>query len=214
MSFERARSPENKQIRLNQIKTVAKEQLNSMPYHKISFSGIGKALEFDRANLYKYVKSKEEIFTLILIDEMTSVIENLERVADKMVNAPLKDVADLWINVITAHPMYLEIVPLSYSILEKNTELQVLVEFNKAHMEYRKRQRNILKPLLPDFSEAELDKLLVYISSFTIGHYPKCIPSDNQKKASELAGNRYKKDFTEDMKNHMIMMINGIRMER
>ncbi len=79
MAFERARSKENKEIRLGQIKEAAITLFDKIPYHEISLSKkIGKEINFTRGNLYKYISSKEDIYIYIIIDEFKSLLEEME----------------------------------------------------------------------------------------------------------------------------------------
>lgn len=57
----RARSPEKKQERFNQIMEVTNDLFLKHSYHDITLTTIAKALNWSRGNLYKYVNTKEEI---------------------------------------------------------------------------------------------------------------------------------------------------------
>ena len=60
--FVRARSEEQKQARMAEIKAAADSLFNSVPYQEITLSTIAGKLSWTRANLYKYVTTKEEIY--------------------------------------------------------------------------------------------------------------------------------------------------------
>ena len=62
--FVRARSEEQKQARMAEIKVAADELFCSVPYQEITLSTIAGKLSWTRANLYKYVTTKEEIYLL------------------------------------------------------------------------------------------------------------------------------------------------------
>ena len=63
--FIRARSPEQKGQRLDEIKGAVRRQFAERPYHEITLTTIAEELGWSRANLYKYVTTKEEIFLLL-----------------------------------------------------------------------------------------------------------------------------------------------------
>ena len=67
MSFERARSREHKEERREEIMKAGAELLETMDYEKITLAAIADKLSFTRANLYKYVSSRDEIFLWILL---------------------------------------------------------------------------------------------------------------------------------------------------
>ena len=68
--FVRARSEEQKQARMAEIKAAADSLFNSVPYQEITLSTIAGKLSWTRANLYKYVTTKEEIYLEICSDKM------------------------------------------------------------------------------------------------------------------------------------------------
>ena len=75
--FVRARSEEQKQARMAEIKAAADELFCSVPYQEITLSTIAGKLSWTRANLYKYVTTKEEIYLEICSDKMQSYFDDL-----------------------------------------------------------------------------------------------------------------------------------------
>lgn len=60
--FVRARSAEQKEARMEEVKRAADRLFSAKPYHDITLTTIAAELSWTRANLYKYVTSKEDIF--------------------------------------------------------------------------------------------------------------------------------------------------------
>ena len=75
--FVRARSEEQKQARMAEIKAAADSLFNSVTYQEITLSTIAGKLTWTRANLYKYVTTKEEIYLEICSDKMHSYFDDL-----------------------------------------------------------------------------------------------------------------------------------------
>ena len=67
MDFIRARSGEQKRIRIEQITNVAAELYVEIGYDKVTYSEIGRKLNFTRRNLYNYFRCKEDIFLTLLL---------------------------------------------------------------------------------------------------------------------------------------------------
>ena len=59
--YIRARSEDQKEERLNQIKDATAKLFETQPFNEITLSTIAEKLGWSRANLYKYVTTKEEI---------------------------------------------------------------------------------------------------------------------------------------------------------
>lgn len=81
--FVRARSEEQKQARMAEIKAAADSLFNSVPYQEITLSTIAGKLSWTRANLYKYVTTKEEIYLEICSDKMHSYFDDLSPLSRK-----------------------------------------------------------------------------------------------------------------------------------
>ena len=65
MTWQRARSEEQKDERLRQITDAAEKLFQKKNYAEITLKDIAEQLSFTRANLYKYAKTKEEIFLMV-----------------------------------------------------------------------------------------------------------------------------------------------------
>ena len=69
--YIRARRDEHKEERLSQIKEATAELFAKCPYSEITLTTIAEKLGWSRANLYKYVTTKEEIFLEIDAEKMS-----------------------------------------------------------------------------------------------------------------------------------------------
>lgn len=68
--FIRARSSEQKEFRMSEIKNAADMLFKKHPFSDITLTTIAENLGWSRANLYKYVTTKEEIFLAIVEEKM------------------------------------------------------------------------------------------------------------------------------------------------
>lgn len=79
MDFIRARSGEQKRIRIEQITNVAAELYVEIGYDKVTYSEIGRKLNFTRRNLYNYFRCKEDIFLTLLLQDIENMVEDAEK---------------------------------------------------------------------------------------------------------------------------------------
>ena len=77
-NFTRARSSEQKEERMEEIKRAAERQFSQRTYQSITLSTIAEELSWSRANLYKYVTSKEEIFLELSADKYSRYLGGAE----------------------------------------------------------------------------------------------------------------------------------------
>lgn len=62
MPWQRARTDEQKEQRIAEILDAAARLQAQLDFDKITLAAIAKEANFTRSNLYKYFRSKEEIF--------------------------------------------------------------------------------------------------------------------------------------------------------
>lgn len=76
-NFIRARNNEQKEFRMNEIKTAADSVFGENPYSEITLTTIAQQLGWSRANLYKYFSTKEEIYLALTEDKMEKYFTSL-----------------------------------------------------------------------------------------------------------------------------------------
>lgn len=215
MSFERARNEENKKIRLEQIKTAAIKLFDEIPYHEITMAKIGNKINFTRGNLYKYVSSKEDIYLYVIIDEIVSVIDEMEEELIQKEKLDTRKLANTWANILNKHPRYLKLFSLLFTIIEQNATLETLIEFKNYLAIANNRILNIMKYNLPEFNDEEIAKLLDMSFSYIIARYPLCNPSQIQIEATKLSNYQYTfPNFVDSFTESIVFLINGIKLSK
>ena len=131
--FIRARSAEQKEQRLEEIKGAARSQFQTHPYHEITLTTIADELGWSRANLYKYVTTKEEIFLLLAGDECASYFEALLAALPEGCGLAPDVVAEVWAGIANAHQEYFRLGDLLTTIIETNVTVERLARFKSGY---------------------------------------------------------------------------------
>ncbi|MBN1624385.1 MAG: TetR family transcriptional regulator [Clostridia bacterium] len=200
MDFKRARSDEQKEIRINQISEAAIELLKIKKYEDITLAGIAENLSFTRANLYKYISSKEEIYLHIILEEIRkwkkSLDENFKDVTD-----PDKDAfASLWAELVYENKLMIETLSLLYTIFEKNVTLEKLADFKGKLFFETMGVVKLLTEIFPKFTMESAFYFLKMQLFYAMGLYPTTVECEIQKKAIKMAGVDYQTpDFTTEL---------------
>lgn len=128
--YIRARTPEQKQERLDAILAAADAVFARQPYHTITMGTIASELGWSRSNLYKYVGTKEEIFLALHSVKNRAWLNDLE---DALAGAPLPDIdfAIAWAQVTARHVPFLHCQDLLVTVIEPNVSLERLVQFKR-----------------------------------------------------------------------------------
>ena len=135
--FIRARSDEQKEQRMAEIKQAARELFEQNPYHEITLTTIADRLGWSRPSLYKYASTKEEIFLSLAQDEMNAYFQALLAALPSGCGLAAPVIAEVWAGIANAHQSYFRLGDLLFSIVETNVALKRLIEFKRAYYEHR-----------------------------------------------------------------------------
>ena len=129
--YIRARSPEQKQERMEAIMAAADALFQEHPYHQITMGTIAEKLGWSRSNLYKYAATQEEIFLELHSQKNRAWLEDL---AGSLAAAPLPptEFARIWAETTDRHGSFLRYQDIVISIIESNVTLERLTEFKRA----------------------------------------------------------------------------------
>lgn len=191
MEFERARSNEQKELRLKQIKDATMHLYNTVVYQDISMASIAKELDFTRGNLYKYYATKEEILLDVLSDRINLWHRNLDA---EMTNIPINDTKQfckIWANVTNESKDFLKLFSILFSIIERNVSMEKLTEFKKEILASNMAAANLIKEKFPDLSDEHIINFLSLQISTIAGLYPLSNPSELQQQAIKNSGYPY-----------------------
>ncbi len=122
-TFKRARSAEQKEARMEEIKQAAAELFATRPYHEITLTTIADTLTWTRANLYKYVTTKEEVFLSLAKDERDAYYDDLLSSFElgRIYSAP--EAAEIWASVMDRNREFFRLHDLLFTIIETNVSL-------------------------------------------------------------------------------------------
>lgn len=211
MDFKRARSDEQKSIRIGQITDVARRLFETNKYEDISLAGIAKGLSFTRANLYKYVSSKEEIFLYIIMDDLSKWTKNLNNKFADAENPSIKNFSLLWVESLEENKEMIKILSILYTIIEKNVTVERLTSFK---IEFFKEMQEIfvlIKKIFPMLSQEKISKFLQMQLYFVMGLYPATTENAIQREAIAKAKIPYEQpDLSVILYEFTVMLLNNL----
>lgn len=197
--FIRARSAEQKEQRLEEIKGAARSQFQTHPYHEITLTTIADELGWSRANLYKYVTTKEEIFLLLAGDECASYFEALLAALPEGCGLAPDVVAEVWAGIANAHQEYFRLGDLLTTIIETNVTVERLARFKSGYYAHVSAMEERL-PRILDIRAAHVEPLLLAIYYHAVGLVSGCWRNPLVAQALESIGReRRQVDFRAEM---------------
>ena len=138
MTFLRAHGEEQKQIRVQQILDATASLYEEIGYDKVTFSKISKSVNFSRINLYNYFSCKEDIFLLIILQDIEAMVEDAKVSLDKQMSN--EEFIDNWTDVIMRHQRMLALLGIVNTVILKDAS-------SENHLNYRIEMNNLFRQL-------------------------------------------------------------------
>lgn len=205
--FIRARSDEQKALRLSEIKLAAQRQFAERPYHEITLTTIAEELGWSRANLYKYVSTKEEIFLALDQDECHAYFEALLTALPDGAGFTPDVVAEIWAGIANAHRDYFRLGEILSGIIEANVGIDCLVAFKRNYYQGLDALGDRLATML-GIDRASTDALINAVYFHAVGLQGVCFRSPLVAQAlTELGVNAQPADFRASMRDFIAMCL-------
>jgi len=128
--MQRARTLIQKDERKEVICKAALTLFKRSGYESVSFNAIAAEAKFTKSNMYRYFSSKEEIFLTIFADLFQQWQKDyLKRLKKCKHNEDIHTFALHWANSFLKYPKFLDLIPILFISLEKNSSYEQLIKF-------------------------------------------------------------------------------------
>ena len=154
----------------------------------ISLSTIAEELSWSRANLYKYVTSKEEIFLALLQREHEAWACDITGFTESEETVTAGEFASAMAEILEKRECMLKLMSMNIYDMETNSRLENLVEFKKAYAASLGAVEGALKKFFPSMSDRDRQDFVYGLFPFMFGVYPYSHHTEKQTKAMEIAG--------------------------
>lgn len=209
--FIRARTEEQKEQRLAEIKQAADRLFSEHPYHEITLTSIADELGCSRAQVYKYVSTKEEVFLELCADKRREYFDALLSACPVGCGYSDEVLAEVWSSILSAHLDFLRYCGILMTIIETNVSVERLARFKTSYYEDVDVVIGMLSANL-GIDERAADELYyrVYFQAVGMGTFSYDNPLVTQ--ALELADiQRPKPNFRPYMREFILMCIGDSR---
>jgi AcrR family transcriptional regulator len=184
MTWERARSEEQIEHRIKEITDATARLYETNRFEDITFSMIAREASFTRSNLYRYFKTKEEIFLALLSHDMVAWREEVvARFTEKDIS--VSAFAEQWVDLALKNQRLIEIYTILYTMLEPNASLEALTTFKQNTLVTFGMIVEKLKQVFPALSPETAIEFLFSFISLGVGMYPMMNLTEKQHLAME-----------------------------
>ncbi|MGF1694514.1 TetR/AcrR family transcriptional regulator [Vibrio lamellibrachiae] len=161
MNWKRARTDDKKNERKEAIFNAAFTLFKQKGYDNVSFNGIATEAGFTKSNMYRYFSSREEIFLNIFAELFegwfTDCCKQLQSLG---MNPDISEFSRSWVKTVKSHPQFMDLTPILFISLEKNSSYEQLHEFKTLSKDLLYRLSMEISNVYPEFQEEKSFKFL------------------------------------------------------
>ncbi|WP_019200779.1 TetR family transcriptional regulator [Tsukamurella sp. 1534] len=160
MSFQRARSPEQRAERREAILATADTMLAEMPVADLTLNELSRRVGLAKSNVLRYFESREEILLELLARSSRGWVGELGRAVDAAVD-PATSFADrtdayaaAFARTAAAHPHLLGLIAVQAGVLERNVSGEAVLRFKRAARDLLDELAEALAAAIPELGPA------------------------------------------------------------
>jgi len=210
-TFKRARQPEQIQQRRQDILQAAEELMAEHGFEQVSLNAIARNAGVAKSNIYRYFESREEIFLILLRQDWTDWLDQVEIKA-----AVLKGTGDidalchLIANSIASRPRMCALVSVLASVLEHNISESAVLIFKRESLELGKRIVQLIWNVVPSLPKESLLALNQTLFALISGLWPLGNPTPVVEKViSRPELTSFRVDFETALERALNSMMKG-----
>ncbi len=213
MNWKRARTDEKKNERKQAIYNAAFNLFKKNGYDNVSFNGIASEAGFTKSNMYRYFCSKEEIFLNVFADLFEHWVEEcIKRLQKLEQNEKIKLFAQNWVNSLMSHTQFLDLTPILFISLEKNSSFEQLLEFKRLAKNLLYKISIEINRIYPDIQGEKAFKFLTLSFAATSNYW--AANSQNEALIKIYQQNEFKElkpNFEKDLTTSIEIIIQGLK---
>jgi len=213
MNWQRARTDEKKNERKEAIYQAAFTLFKKKGYDKVSFNGIAVEAGFTKSNMYRYFSSKDDIFLNVFADLFKKWVEEYSKQLKTLKqDIEIKTFAYTWLNSLLSQPKLLDLMPILFVSLERNSSFEQLLEFKRLAMNLLYSITLDISRIYPDIAGEKAFKFLTLSYAATANYWAATMQSEALKKIYQLDEFKaLKPDFEKDLTTSIEIIIQGLK---
>ncbi|WP_290051193.1 TetR/AcrR family transcriptional regulator [Amycolatopsis solani] len=214
MNFKRARTDEQRAERRRAILATADALLAEMPVAELSFNELSRRVGLAKANIVRYVESREAVLLDLLDRHVRDWIAELAESAPGpgSVRERGDRLARLVAESVTRRPVLCDLISSQAAVLERNVSTEVALEHKRALRRALESLVAVVRRHVPELTEQAAYELVGTAHLVTAAAWPHSRPSEALRAAYELdpAVAATRVDFTELVRRTLEVAISGL----
>ena len=191
MEFKRARNDEQVANRQDEIINACYSLYLNGKYDDITFGKISEMTSISRPSIYNYYITREEILLDVLEKEYLKWYENFKNSFNENIRLTKKALSDLLIKSFNNCNIFLRLLSIQYSIIEKNCSFEKLTQFKMNTQVIFKSLETVVGRTFPRSKLSNRANFVLMLFSSIGELYETCNTSETQIKAMKVANRDY-----------------------
>jgi len=183
VTFQRARSEEQRQVRRRAILDTAAAMLDEMPVADVTLNELSRRVGLAKSNVLRYFDSREAILLELLDDFLADWLRDLEQdlAAGIDADAAPQDRAHRLAEVISAslaaRPVLCDLFGAQGGVLEHNVSVEVVTRHKRTSLALLDTLAGLVRRHLPEIGDARLFGLMSLVVAGAVSSYVPPPPS-------------------------------------
>ncbi|WP_417307577.1 TetR family transcriptional regulator [Devosia sp.] len=185
-SFQRARKPEQRELRRETILAAAADLFDSEGPRGTSLSAIAARAGFTKSNIYRYFESREEVLISLLHEEIDRFLVTLEDLLRAVPEGDAAAVARSTTDAYLQHPRFAHLLSILFATLEQNVSVEILVALKRHLAAMADRLGALIHDCLPTISPTDCAWAGMTIHTYVAGMWPSAHPSEAARQVLQM----------------------------
>jgi AcrR family transcriptional regulator len=177
LPFQRARKPEEQQLRREAILTAAAELFDTEGPQGAGLNAIAAKAGFTKSNVYRYFESREEVLMSLFLGELESFVTDFEATAAKGAIGDVAALAEASTETFLRHPRFCALVAILTSVLEQNVSVTRIIELKRVVTGQNARIAGAVHAQLPGATLEDCSWAVGMVATLVGGMWPNVTPS-------------------------------------
>lgn len=132
VTFQRARKPEEQQIRREAILAAARELFDAEGPQGAGLNAIAAKAGFTKSNVYRYFESREEVLLSLFLAELTEVTAAFEARTALLADGDIPGIANALTRCFVDRPRFGILLSMIVAVLEQNVSEAKIIELKRS----------------------------------------------------------------------------------
>jgi AcrR family transcriptional regulator len=182
MTFQRARSEEQREVRRHAILAAAAAMLTEMPVAELSLNELSRRVGLAKSNVLRYFESREAVLLEVLAGEWSRFTADLSASLADTPAIPLRDrgfrLAVAITETLVEHPLLCELMSASAAVLERNISTGVARTYKTSALANIHELSALTTRYIPELSAEGATNFAMSAAVCASGLWPLAHPSD------------------------------------